>query len=69
MSQFIMVGEDMINTQFIKEITFIENEEGGSFKFSLVGEGDPIRYQNLPNKEMYNNSKTRLIQELDVVIL
>lgn len=69
MSQFIMVGEKIVNTQFIKEIRFMEHKETWSVRLELLGEDDPVIYQNFTNKKTYDTSKQRLIQELSVVIL
>ncbi|WP_201567841.1 hypothetical protein [Psychrobacter immobilis] len=69
MSKFIMIKQRVINTQFIKEINFIEHDESWSIKFILVGEDDPVGYQGFNDKKSYENSKRRLMQELDIVIV
>lgn len=69
MSEFIMIKQRVINTQFIKEINFIEHDESWSIKFILVGEDDPVEYQGFNDKKSYENSKRRLMQELDIVIV
>ena len=69
MSQFIMIGDKIINTQFIKDMTFIEHKESRSIRLSLVGEDDPVMYQNFTDKKAYDDSKQRLIRELSVLIL
>lgn len=69
MSKFIMFEQSVVNAQCIKKIYFVEHDESWSINLILVGEDDPVIYQRFSDKKSYENSKKRLIQGLDMVIV